>query len=41
MTSHIMTQAERMCLHTAPGDLHAEFPGIFGTETIESLLLDS
>jgi len=41
MTSHIMTPADRMCLHTAAGDLHTEFRGIFGTETIESLLLDS
>jgi len=41
MTSHIMTQADRMCLHTAACDLHSEFRGIFGTETIESLLLDS
>ena len=41
MTSHIMTQADRMCLHSAARDLHTEFRGIFGTETIESLLLDS
>jgi hypothetical protein len=41
MASHVMTQAERMCLHSAATDLHAEFRGIFGTETIESLLLDS
>jgi protein-tyrosine-phosphatase len=41
MTGHIMTQADRMCLHTAARDLHTEFRGIFGTETIESLLLDS
>ena len=41
MASHVMTQAERMCLHSAAIDLHAEFRGIFGTETIESLLLDS
>jgi arsenate reductase (thioredoxin) len=41
MTSHIITRAERMCLHSAARDLHTEFRGIFGTETIESLLLDS
>jgi len=41
MTSHIMTRADRMCLHNAARDLHTEFRGIFGTETIESLLLDS
>jgi protein-tyrosine-phosphatase len=36
-----MTQAERMCLHSAARDLHTEFRGIFGQETIESLLVDS
>ncbi len=41
MTGHVITHAERMCLHGAAGDLHAEFRGIFGQETIESLLLDS
>lgn len=41
MASHFMTRAERMCLHSAANDLHTEFRGIFGTETIESLLLDS
>lgn len=41
MVSHVMTQGERMCLHSAAIDLHAEFRGIFGEETIESLLLDS
>jgi arsenate reductase (thioredoxin) len=41
MASHAMTQAERMCLHSAACDLHAEFRGIFGQETIESLLVDS
>jgi arsenate reductase (thioredoxin) len=41
MASHIMTQAERMALHNAARDLHIEFRGIFGEETIESLLLDS
>ncbi len=41
MASHVMTQAERLCLHSAARDLHTEFRGIFGAETIESLLLDS
>jgi protein-tyrosine-phosphatase len=41
MASHVMTRAERMCLHSAARDLHTEFRGIFGEETIESLLLDS
>ena len=41
MTAHVMTQAERMCLHGAASDLHTEFRGIFGEETIKALLLDS
>ena len=41
MTAYVMTQAERMCLHSAASDLHTEFRGIFGEETIEALLLDS
>ena len=41
MASHVMTQAERMCLHSAARDLHIEFRGIFGEETIEELVLDS
>jgi arsenate reductase (thioredoxin) len=41
MASHTMTPAERMCLHSAARDLHTEFRGIFGQETIESLLSDS
>ena len=41
MASHVMTPAERMCLHSAARDLHEEFRGIFGPETIESLLFDS
>ncbi len=41
MTAHEMMQAERMCLHSAARDLHTEFRGIFGEETIESLVLDS
>lgn len=41
MASPIMTQADRECLHSAACDLHTEFRGIFGEETIESLLFDS
>lgn len=41
MASHEMTRADRMCLHSAARDLHTEFRGIFGEETIESLLFDS
>jgi arsenate reductase (thioredoxin) len=41
VTAHVMTEAERMCLHAAAGDLHTEFRGIFGTETIEALLHSS
>ena len=39
--THVMTQAERMCLHSAARDLHEQFRGVFGEETIESLLLSS
>lgn len=41
MASHVMSQSDRMCLHSAARDLHVEFRGIFGAETIESLLHDS
>jgi len=41
MASRVMTSAERTSLHNAARDLHTEFRGIFGEETIESLLLDS
>ena len=41
MASHVMTKADRMCLHSAARDLHIQFRGIFGEETIESLLFDS
>jgi arsenate reductase (thioredoxin) len=41
MASHDLTRADRMCLHSAARDLHVEFRGIFGEETIESLLFDS
>ena len=36
-----MTHAERKCLHSAARDLHEQFRGVFGEETIESLLLTS
>jgi hypothetical protein len=36
-----MTNAERMCLHAAARDLHEKFRGVFGEETIESLLFTS
>ena len=41
MVNHDMTQAERMGLHGVARDLHIEFRGIFGEETIEELVLDS
>jgi protein-tyrosine-phosphatase len=41
MAGHEMTQADRVSLHAAARDLHTQFRGIFGEETIESLLLDS
>jgi arsenate reductase len=41
MAAHVMTKVERMCLHSAARDMHTEFRGIFGEETIEALLLDS
>jgi arsenate reductase (thioredoxin) len=39
--THVMTGAERMCLHSAAQDLHARFRGVFGEETIEALLFSS
>jgi arsenate reductase (thioredoxin) len=41
MASHVITPAERVCLHSSARDLHTEFRGIFGQETIERLLFDS
>src|ERR1022692_1425518 len=38
---HVMTPAERMALRSAARDLHAQVRGVFGEETIESLLLNS
>jgi arsenate reductase len=39
--THVMTPAERHCLHSAARDLHQQFRGVFGEETIESLLFSS
>ncbi len=39
--THVMTSAERMTLRSAARDLHEEFRGIFGQETIEALLHSS
>ena len=36
-----MTQAERMCLNKAARELHSEYRGVFGEETIRSLLYSS
>ena len=39
--THVMTAAERNCLRSAARDLHEQFRGVFGEETIESLLFSS
>jgi arsenate reductase len=39
--SEVMTSGERMALRSAARDLHAQFRGVFGEETIESLLVNS
>jgi arsenate reductase (thioredoxin) len=39
--THIMSQAERMCLKGAARDLHQMFRGVFGEETIEALVFAS
>jgi len=36
-----MTQAQRKCLLSAARDLHEQFRGVFGEETIQALLLSS
>lgn len=41
MTRYVTTQAERVALQSAARDLHTEFRGIFGEETIEALLFHS
>jgi arsenate reductase (thioredoxin) len=38
---HMMTNGERMALHSAACHLHTQFRGIFGPETIEAMLLTS
>jgi len=39
--THEMTNATRMALRSAARDLHAQFRGVFGEETIEALLHSS
>ncbi len=39
--THVMTNAARMALRSAARDLHGEFRGVFGEETIEALLHSS
>ncbi|HXP19180.1 MAG TPA: arsenate reductase ArsC [Streptosporangiaceae bacterium] len=39
--TQVITSAVRMALRGAARDLHAQFRGVFGPETIESLLLSS
>ncbi len=39
--THVITNAARMTLKAAARDLHAQFRGVFGEETIENLLLAS
>src|SRR5258706_3447953 len=39
--THVMTNATRIALRGAARDLHEQFRGIFGEETIEALVLSS
>jgi len=39
--SDVMTPGVRMALGSVARDLHKKFPGVFGLETIEALVLDS
>jgi len=39
--THHMTQAHRMCLNRAARELHDHYRGVFGEETIRSLLFSS
>ena len=39
--THHMTPAERTCLNSAARDLHSQYRGIFGEETIRELLFSS
>lgn len=41
LDTSIMTQAQRKCLLSAARDLHEQFRGVFGEETIQALLLSS
>jgi hypothetical protein len=40
MVRHVITEAERMCLHSAARDLHSEFRGIFGPRSIRDEIRD-
>jgi len=39
--THDMTQAHRMCLNATARELHDQYRGVFGEETIQSLLFSS
>jgi arsenate reductase (thioredoxin) len=39
--THVMTNAEKMVLRLVASELHEQFRGVFGEETIESLLFSS
>lgn len=41
LDTHIMTQARRNCLLSAASELHEQFRGVFGEETIQALLFIS
>jgi arsenate reductase len=39
--TYVMTQAEMNCLRSAARDLHEQFRGVFGEETIQALMFNS
>jgi arsenate reductase (thioredoxin) len=41
LDTHFMTQAQSNCLLSAASDLHQQFRGVFGEETIQALLFSS
>ena len=41
LDTHTMIAAHRRCLLSAAGDLHEQFRGVFGEETIQALLFSS
>jgi arsenate reductase (thioredoxin) len=41
LDTHIMSQAQRQCLLSAARELHGQFRGVFGEETIQALLFSS